>query len=366
MVGSSGRGGGRGRGKGGRRGTIDDLPRDVRISKALTQILRHRAVDLGLTIRPDGYVRIQELLECKTMGKLGATVEDVEQITLNSDKRRFEIMSDQSATFIRAVQGHSIKIVQDEELMRQLSADDPDLPTECVHGTYKRHVQAILGKGLIAGGKLGNTFRNHVHFAPYAPGDGRVISGMRLGSDVVIWVNLREALRGGVPFFRAKNEVILSPGIDGVVPPEFIEKICNIKTGEVLSSSAATSSSVASASAEAEAMPAGAAASPASAAAAQAGCATADNEPAAEAPAGEQEEEVCTDDFASSSPTGNSPASAPSAPSSPDAPRDAATQEEAAATEPEAEESTIAQYWSSALERVQTWFSERPDSPALL
>lgn len=221
-----------GRGKGRRGG---DDPREVRISKALTQILRHKAEELGLPMRPDGYVRLQQVLKCKAVAKFNTTAEDVEKVSRDSDKRRFEITEDDGIQFIRAVQGHSIKSVQDAELMKPLSADDPDLPGQCVHGTYKRHVQAILKNGLLAGGKFGNTFRNHVHFAPYAPGDGRVVSGMRYDSDVAVWINLRQALRKGVPFFMAKNEVILSPGIDGVVPAEFIERVCNIKTGEVLS-----------------------------------------------------------------------------------------------------------------------------------
>ena len=39
-------------------------------------------------------------------------------------------------------------------------------------------MQLLYGRnGLIAGGGISN--RNHVHFAPYEPHDGRVISGMR-------------------------------------------------------------------------------------------------------------------------------------------------------------------------------------------
>lgn len=215
-----------GRGKGKRGG---EVPRDVRISKALTQVLRHKAIDLGLSIRPDGFVRMQDLLECKFLSKMGTTVADVEQITLNSDKQRFEIVHDSGELFIRAVQGHSIKIVQDGDLLRPLTMEDQDLPEECVHGTYRRHLSAILQNGLIAGGKLGKTFRNHVHFAPYTMGDTRVVSGMRYDSEVAIWINLREGLRRGIPFFVSKNKVILSPGLDGVVPPELFVKVFDMQ-----------------------------------------------------------------------------------------------------------------------------------------
>jgi len=209
-------------------------PREVRISKALTQILRHTAVELGLAIRPDGFVRVPEVLAFKSFQKLCVTVEDIERCVAESDKQRFELADVEGERMVRAVQGHSMKEVRDEEIMRRMTANDTDLPSECVHGTYKRHVPSFLENGLIAGGKLGSDFRNHVHFAPCAPGHGRVISGMRYDCEVAVWLDLRGALRAGVPFFMAKNQVILSPGIDGVVPAEFIDRVCVIKTGEVL------------------------------------------------------------------------------------------------------------------------------------
>ena len=72
-----------------------------------------------------------------------------------------------------------------------------------------------MQNGLLAGGLPGQGSRNHVHFAPCEPGDNRVISGMRSDCEVAIWLDLEKALQSGVPFFRAKNQVILSPGING-------------------------------------------------------------------------------------------------------------------------------------------------------
>jgi len=220
-----------GKGKGKRCGK-EGNDRNVRISKSMTQILRHRAQDFGLAVRPDGYVRLDDVLGCKILSKFNASASDVEQITRDSDKQRFELMrDDRGVRFIRAVQGHSMKVVQDDELMRTLSADDPDLPAECVHGTYRRHMHDIVEQGLKAGGKLGQAFRNHVHFAPYGPGDGRVVSGMRNDCEVAIWLNLPEALRMGIRFFVSKNQVILTPGKDGVVPSELFVKILDISSG---------------------------------------------------------------------------------------------------------------------------------------
>lgn len=204
--------------------------RQVRISKTMTLVLRHTALDLGLQVRPDGFVPLQQLLACQAMRKLAATAEDVEQITRSSDKQRFEVKQGQGEILVRAVQGHSMKAVLDEDSLRRLRADDANLPRECVHGTYRRHLNAILCQGLKAGGKEGQSHRNHVHFAPRAP-DGEVISGMRADCDVAIWLDLAAAIRSGIAFYMAKNEVILSPGVDGVVPAEYFEKILDLKTG---------------------------------------------------------------------------------------------------------------------------------------
>merc|ERR1712118_628965 len=118
---------------------------------------------------------------------------------------------------IRASQGHSIKAVEDEHLLQKLFETDTDLPHVCVHGTYLRYLQSIQQWGLVAGGLHQGkkwTERNHVHFAPSKPSDGRVISGMRQDCEVAIYLKLREAIRDGIPFYRSANQVILTPGIN--------------------------------------------------------------------------------------------------------------------------------------------------------
>ena len=62
MSSSHPRGGkGRGKGSGGRRGGRHNDP-DVELSKTLSYILRHGAQREGLTIRNDGYVRLDDLV----------------------------------------------------------------------------------------------------------------------------------------------------------------------------------------------------------------------------------------------------------------------------------------------------------------
>jgi len=83
--------------------------------------------------------------------------------------------------------------------------------------------------------------RNHVHFASGLPAgfqaledkvDGEVsdeqrqkepvISGMRNSSSILIFIDLKKALGGGLKFWKSANGVILSDGNDqGIIPAEF-------------------------------------------------------------------------------------------------------------------------------------------------
>jgi hypothetical protein len=83
----------------------------------------------------------------------------------------------------------------------------------------------------MAGGRQGPAFRNNVHFQPHAPGDPCVISGMRHNCEIAIWVDLQEALRDNIPFYVSKNKVILTPGIDGVLPTHYIQKVVDLRSG---------------------------------------------------------------------------------------------------------------------------------------
>jgi 2'-phosphotransferase len=67
--------------------------------------------------------------------------------------------------------------------------------------------------------------RQHIHMAKGLPGE--VISGMRQNSEVVIQINVTDAIKAGIRFFESDNGVILSDGIDGggVIPAQFLKRI---------------------------------------------------------------------------------------------------------------------------------------------
>ena len=118
---------------------------------------------MGIRIRSDGYCLLDHVLRADRLQELVVTSADVLCVAKNSDKKRFDVMVEGGDVFIRAAQGHSLKEVDDASLLRRLHLEDPDLPSQCVHGTYRSCVSSIIERGLLAGGArrckgLGITF----------------------------------------------------------------------------------------------------------------------------------------------------------------------------------------------------------------
>ncbi|KAJ1405434.1 phosphotransferase KptA/Tpt1 [Ochromonadaceae sp. CCMP2298] len=125
----------------------------VRVSKLLSKTLRHQAKRMGLNIRTDGRVAMDELLAHNSFR--GVTVEQVMQVVQDNDKKRFEVEMIRGTLMIRAAQGHTIKTISDEELLTEFT-DAAELPV-CMHGTYRAALPVILGTG------LNRIKKNHIH-----------------------------------------------------------------------------------------------------------------------------------------------------------------------------------------------------------
>lgn len=72
--------------------------------------------------------------------------------------------------------------------------------------------------------------RNNIHMALGMPGKNGVISGMRNSCQVVVDVNLTQAVFDGVPFYISQNEVILSPGLgpEGYLPSKYFRSVSDL------------------------------------------------------------------------------------------------------------------------------------------
>lgn len=105
-------------------------------------------------------------------------------------------------------------------------ADDclDDVPTKCpefvVHGTTPAAWEQIRKSG-----GLKTMSRQHVHFAARASAGGeKVLSGMRKSASVLIWVDVKTSMET-MGWWLSANGVILTSGIEGVIPLKFVSKV---------------------------------------------------------------------------------------------------------------------------------------------
>ena len=293
--GGRGRGRGRGRGQGHRKLDRDAPDFSVSLSKRMSHLLRHGAVDAGLGNVMDAacFVPLSDVL---TLPKFeGITKSDVRTLVANCPKGRFELkvftfvnaaagntsvgegMVDTTGTpiattsgantqdvlKIRATQGHTMRhdVLDDDTMLTRVDEEMAEQIKQAAHGTTHSAFLKIKKQGISA------MRRRHVHMARSTGAVGTVgarivlpssadgvngdansdetssekqnekqVSGFRYDSTVAVWVDVKRGVKEGVPFFVSKNGVVLSPGEgeSGVVPPRLFLRAECLKTEEVL------------------------------------------------------------------------------------------------------------------------------------
>ncbi|KAJ1660006.1 tRNA 2'-phosphotransferase [Dispira simplex] len=206
---------------------LPDFQQLVRLSKRLSYLLRHGAHKANLTMRPDGFVAVDELLDNPSFRHVSFDV--LRHLVDNDAKQRYLLIQEAAAPepqtttetsprwLIRANQGHSIAV--DSQALLTRITDPVDLPEVVVHGTYENHWPTIKRQG------LKKMSRTHIHFAPGLVGQQGVISGMRSNCEVFIFIDAKQAMRDGIQFYWSHNRVILSDGKDGVILPKYFKEV---------------------------------------------------------------------------------------------------------------------------------------------
>lgn len=224
----------------------DQHKRDIAISRALSKLLRHAAAREGLDIDSNGYVPLTQVITHRFIKSHHGTVEDIQRIVDNNNKRRFSIKNFDGKLYICALQGHSIEAVSTSNDELQLIGIDVEWPQYIVHGTFRDKLPLILNsKG------LSKMNRNHIHFSytipskfsKFLPGEAQTatsndiaISGVRTQCQVLIMYDIEKLKKSdsNLKFYKSKNDVILSSGnSNGVVPNDCIWKIIDMDTGVV-------------------------------------------------------------------------------------------------------------------------------------
>ena len=174
----------------------------IKISKFLSLVLRHRPDMIHLTLDPQGWTSVDELI-AKARPRMHLTRELIEQTVMNNDKQRFALSEDGQR--IRANQGHSIAV--DLQLK-------PQVPSAVLyHGTTNRFLKSILQDG------LKSRQRQYVHLSKDIA--TAVIVGRRHGEPVILQVDAAAMHEQGCEFFLSENGVWLTDH----VPPQFLSII---------------------------------------------------------------------------------------------------------------------------------------------
>lgn len=231
---------------------------DVKLSKALSWVLRHSASSLGLHLASDGYVALNDVLSldhprfiCVHNNTPKYTIEDVERVVRENDKQRFRLEYKDNVLCIRANQGHSIKDVQSNQLLSLLTKQELSSPQlSIIHGTTRK-----AWEGYIIHEGLKRMTRNHIHFATSLPSSSSskavngmedevpiptkvtpIKSGIRTKSEIYIYINGTKCALDNVPFYQSDNGVILTAGMNegGMLPMKYFAKVVDAQSGKIL------------------------------------------------------------------------------------------------------------------------------------
>ena len=119
----------------------------VRLSKRLSLVLRHRPEVAGLTLDANGWVPVAELLAA-----LGITRAELDLVVADNDKARFAVATGPDGVDrIRASQGHSRRVAVDLDLPPAAP------PAVLFHGTPGRTSDADPA-GTAAAARAGTTY----------------------------------------------------------------------------------------------------------------------------------------------------------------------------------------------------------------
>ena len=170
----------------------------TQLSKTVSMALRHVPEKFGLTLSPEGWVQISDLIV--SLGNFekkwdGVTKDDLLQMDAQSGKKRFEIEGNK----IRALYGHSTKETQ-------ISYDVVEPPEVLYHGTSAEAADLILIEGLKPMG------RQYVHLSDKVE-TATIVGKRKEKQPVLLIVEAKQAYADGVKFYHGNDNTWLAEPI---------------------------------------------------------------------------------------------------------------------------------------------------------
>ncbi len=170
------------------------------VSRYLSRVLRHEPQSIGLSLDAQGWVPIDELIECAAAHGVVLTRDLVLNVVEGSDKQRFTC---DGAGRIRANHGHTVPV--------DLGIEPSEPPPILFHGTAMTSLASIMTAGLVPG------LRQYVHLSADTVTAKSV--ARRHGRPVVLRVAAGRMWSAGFKFVRSASAVWLT----SMVPTEFIQ-----------------------------------------------------------------------------------------------------------------------------------------------
>lgn len=168
----------------------------LELSKEISYALRHAPWEYELKLDENGWVSVKQLLTALNESDKweNVTVEDLEHMIENSDKKRHELVEGK----IRALYGHSIP--------KRIAKEITEPPAILYHGTARRFLESIEDIGLLPKG------RQYVHLS------NDIETALQVGKrhddkPVILEINAKKAWDEGIKFYLGNDKVWLADNI---------------------------------------------------------------------------------------------------------------------------------------------------------
>jgi putative RNA 2'-phosphotransferase len=165
---------------------------NIRISKFLSLVLRHKPETINLTLDENGWTNVETLLVKMNESGFVLSNEILQHVVKTNAKSRFAFSDDR--TKIRASQGHSVDV--------ELGYEPKQPPSILFHGTAESSLPSIFKTG------LEKQSRHHVHLSADTETATKV--GQRYGKPVLLQIAALEMFNDGHQFYLSDNNVWLT------------------------------------------------------------------------------------------------------------------------------------------------------------
>ena len=197
------------------------------ISRTLTYLCRHGVKKAGYAMDSLGGIRVHDILHWHPQVRRQKITEDDIKGIVAEEHRLAVYVDNEGCLCIKATQGHGEDVgvsIDDGRALYEIQSMDDVVGRGyvCCHGTYRNYWQSIRCEGLKTLG------RKHVHFAKQIP------SRLQGDKEILILLNVKKWLDDGGKLYLSENDVFLTSGFDGVVPPWYFQQVWQIRPTECI------------------------------------------------------------------------------------------------------------------------------------